>query len=78
MQAIMDRSPALKVLFEYWPAGLGYAGCASGELLDFFTDRRFSLFELSPGGPRKLSGGDIARSAGAGKWSWRNLLAARE
>ncbi|MSO55894.1 MAG: FkbM family methyltransferase [Acidobacteria bacterium] len=78
MQAIMDRSPAIKVFFEYWPSGLGYAGCTPGELLDFFIDRRFSLFELSRAGLRKLQGHDVARSTKAGDWSWRNLLAARE
>ena len=78
MKAIMDRSPALKVFFEYWPSGLSYAGCAPGELLDFFTDRRFALFELSRGGLRRLRGGDGARSTKSGEWSWRNLLAARD
>ena len=78
MQAIMDCSPAIKVFFEYWPAGLGYAGCAPGELLDFFQDRRFSLFGLSRAGPQKLRDHEVAQSTKVGNWSWRNLLAARD
>jgi FkbM family methyltransferase len=78
MRGILDRGRAIKVLFEYWPAGLGYAGCAPGELLEFFLARGFSLFELSRTGFRKREGRDLARSAGVGDWSWRNLLAVRE
>jgi FkbM family methyltransferase len=78
MQAILERSPEISVFFEYWPAGLGHAGCAPGELLDFFLHRRFALFELSRSGRRRLDGRDLARSTGVGDWSWRNLLAVRE
>ena len=78
MQAVVERARAIKVFFEYWPAGLGYAGSAPGELLEFFLARRFSLFELSGAGLRKLSGHEAARSTRVGDWSWRNFLAARE
>jgi FkbM family methyltransferase len=78
MEAVMERSPGIKVFFEYWPAGLEYAGCAPVALLDFFTDRRFALFELADGRLRKLRGADVARATKVGDWSWRNLLAARE
>jgi FkbM family methyltransferase len=78
MQAIVERSPAIKVLFEYWPVGLKHAGSASVELLEFFMTRHFSLFELSPGGFRRCDGHDILRSKKVGFWSWRNLLAVRE
>jgi FkbM family methyltransferase len=77
MHAIMERNPAIKVFFEYWPSGLARAGSAPGDLLDAFIDRGFSLFELSGSGPRKLDHQQVAR-AKAGEWSWRNLLAARE
>ena len=77
MQGILDRSPAIRVFFEYWPFGLGHAGHAPRELLDFFVDRRFLLFELSRNGLRKLDSDDVARSTKSGDWSWRNLLAAR-
>jgi FkbM family methyltransferase len=77
MQAIMARSPRINVLFEYWPSGLGRAGTAPGDLLGFFTDRGFSLFELSSSGRRRLDGQELRRSP-AGGWAARNLLAARE
>jgi FkbM family methyltransferase len=77
MQAILQRSPGILVFFEYWSSGLARAGGVPGELLDFFLDRGFSLFELTRGGRRKLDGGDVAR-AKASYRSWRNLLAARE
>jgi FkbM family methyltransferase len=78
MPAIMSRNPAIKVFFEYWPAGLGYAGSVPGELLEFFLGRGFSLFDLSGAGLRKLSADDVTRSTKTGDWSWRTLLAARE
>lgn len=78
MQGILDRAPAIKVFFEYWPAGLGYAGSPPGELLEFFLARRFSLFELSRNGVRKRDGRELARSIRSGGWSWTNLLAVRE
>ena len=78
MQAILERTPAIRVFFEYWPAGLAHGGGAPRDLLDFFLDRRFSLFELSPAGPRRLEGNDLARLTRLGAWSWTNLLAVRE
>lgn len=77
MQAIIERSPAIIVYFEYWTAGLGRAGSSPGELLDFFIERGFSLFELSGSGRRKIDGRQVARDK-AGNWFWSNLLAARE
>jgi FkbM family methyltransferase len=77
MQAIIERSPEIRVVFEYWPAGLGHAG-PPRELLDFFVDRRFSLFELSSAGRRRLAARDRERLTRMGNWSWRNLLAVRE
>lgn len=78
MQAILERSPGISVLFEYWPAGLAHAGGAPGDLLDFFLDQGFSLFELSPAGRRRLEGHARARLTRIGMWSWTNLLAVRE
>ena len=78
MQAVLDRSRAIRVFFEYWPAGLGYAGCAPGELLELFLVRGFSLFELSNAGLRRLPGPDVARSMRVAARSWKNLLAVRE
>jgi FkbM family methyltransferase len=78
MQAILARSPGISVLFEFWPAGLAQAGGVPGDLLEFFLSRRFSLFELSRAGRRRLDGPDLARASRLGKWSWTNLLAVRE
>jgi FkbM family methyltransferase len=78
MQAILERSATITVCFEFWPSGLKYAGCTPGDLLDFFVDRGFSLFDLSGATLRKLDGHDIARSRMASGRSWRNLLATRE
>ena len=78
MQQILERVRDIRVFFEYWPAGLGYAGTRAGELPDFFLSRGFSLFELQGGGVRKLTGGDLARVRQAAGSSWTNLLAARE
>lgn len=78
MQAIMDRSPEIKVFFEYWPAGLVHAGCAPADLLELFIDRGFSLFELSRSGFRTFDWQRAARSTKTSSWSWTNVLAVRE
>jgi FkbM family methyltransferase len=77
MRGIIDRTPAMKVFFEYWPSGLRHAGDDPGDLLAAFADRGFSLFEPSRSGLRKLHRGDLSRwTKGAGR-SWRNMLAVR-
>jgi FkbM family methyltransferase len=78
MQRILDRARGIRVLFEYWPAGLRYAESTPGELPDFFVARGFALFALHGVGVRKLSGDDLARLRQAGGRSWTNLLAVRE
>jgi FkbM family methyltransferase len=78
MQRILDRVRDIKVFFEYWPAGLGYAGTTSSELPDFFVSRGFALFELHGADVRKLTGGDLVKLGRASGRSWTNLLAARE
>jgi FkbM family methyltransferase len=78
MVRILERVPEIKVFFEYWPAGLGYAGSVPAELPDFFLSRGLSLFELHGAGVRKLSGASLAKVRQAAGRSWTNLLAARE
>jgi FkbM family methyltransferase len=75
MQRILERNAGIKVLFEYWPGGLERAGSAPDELLKFFVDRHFSLFELSRRGLRPVGG---VRALPLSEWSWTNLLAVRE
>lgn len=78
MQAILDRSPAIRVLFEFWPTGLRHAGSPPGALLDFFTTRGFALFVLSGSKPRQLDLQDVRRLSQRGAWFWSNVLAVRE
>lgn len=78
MEALLKRSPGVKVLFEYWPAGLRRAGCAPEELLEFFRQRGFSLFEIDGTELKKLSGPRAAQLAGGSDWAWNNLVAAQE
>ena len=76
MPAILERSRAISVLFECWPAGLRHAGHTPRELIDFFVARGFSLFELTGDGVRPVETCDVDRAA-AGGWSWQDFLAVR-
>jgi FkbM family methyltransferase len=78
MQKILDRSPAIRVCFEYWPAGLRKAGDTPEALLRFFHDRGFSVFDLTNDGLREFRPRETGQSIAAGDWSWRNLVAVRE
>ncbi len=78
METLLKRSPGVKVLFEYWPAGLRRAGCAPDELLEFFRQRGFSLFEIDGTRLQKLSGPRAAQLAAGSQWAWNNLVATRE
>lgn len=78
MQAILERSPGIRVFFEYWPEGLTLADCKGSDLLDFFLDRKFSLSELSNAGLRKLEGADLMRMKKRGGRQFSNLVAPRE
>lgn len=78
MQRLIDDSPTMKVLFEFWPAGLARAGHTPGELLDLFLCRGFGIFDLAADGIRRLRDSEVAHLAGTGGSGYRNLLAARE
>jgi FkbM family methyltransferase len=78
MRRIVERSPALKVLFEFWPAGLRKMGTAPMALVDFFVDRGFALFELTGAVSRRLRREELPPSTKIGGSWWRKLLAARE
>jgi FkbM family methyltransferase len=77
MAALLDRSHGVTACFEYSPSGLGRADSDPRELLDFFLQRGFSLFELSDGGPAAVSRGELIGSTPTSDWSWRNIVAAR-
>ncbi len=79
MEALLERSPGVKVLFEYWPAGLRRAGCTTPEeILECFQQRGFSLFDIAGTRLQKLDGRGLARLGRGSHWSWANLVAARE
>jgi FkbM family methyltransferase len=50
MTALLDRSPAAAVAFEYAPADLRRFGFDPAELLDFYLGRGFALFHLAHDG----------------------------
>jgi FkbM family methyltransferase len=55
MERVLASSPAVRVLFEFWPAGLRAAHTPPETLLNFFFERGFDIYELDEPGPRKLS-----------------------
>jgi hypothetical protein len=42
-EQLLRASPAVQVLFEFWPAGLRAAGAEPGEVAAFFADHGFTL-----------------------------------
>lgn len=77
MPEIFAASPNVRVLFEFWPAGLKAAGTTAENLLDFFRERRFELYETKGGCARPL--GDSQRLiSDLGARQYTNLLAAPE
>lgn len=50
MTALLERSPAAAVAFEYAPADMRRFGFDPAELLDFYRGRGFVLFHLAHGG----------------------------
>lgn len=78
MQAIIERSPEIRIFFEYWPEGLAHAGCKGSDLVDFFLDRGFSLSELSNAGLRKLAGAGLMQIRKKSGRQFANLLASRD
>lgn len=54
MQEVIASSPDVRVLFEFWPAGLRAANTRPESLLDFFRERGFELCETKDGRVRSL------------------------
>jgi len=46
MERLLGASPDVCVFFEFWPYGLQQAGSSAEELLRFFEERGFSIFEM--------------------------------
>ena len=76
MQHLLASSPDLRVLFEFWPAGLRAANASPESLFKFFHDRDFVIYELEGGQPRQLDT-PTALAEKLGAKGYTNLLAAR-
>lgn len=76
MQRVLASSPDVRVLFEFWPAGLRAANATPELLFKFFHDRSFLVCELEKGETRKL---DTPASlvSKLGEKRYTNLLASR-
>ena len=55
MERAIARSAKLRVLFEFCPSAVRRAGSRPEELLAFFLERNFCLFDISSGGPRPFT-----------------------
>jgi FkbM family methyltransferase len=72
MRLVMERNPAIRILFEFWPHGLTRAGCAPEDLLGHFRQLGFDLHEV-PGGERIDD--DVAYCHGISGTGFVDLLA---
>lgn len=76
MDRLLESSPDVRVLFEFWPAGLRAANAMPELLFEFFHERGFLICELEKGQARKL---DTPASlvSRLGEKRYTNLLASR-
>jgi FkbM family methyltransferase len=76
MQQLLASSPDVRVLFEFWPAGLWAAHTSPELLFEFFHERGFLICELEKGQARQL---DTPASlvSKLGEKRYTNLLASR-
>jgi FkbM family methyltransferase len=76
MQRMLESSPDVRVLFEFWPAGLRAANTSPELLFKFFHERGFLIYELEKGQARKL-GSPASLVSKLGEKRYTNLLASR-
>ena len=77
MEQLLASSPDVRVLFEFWPAGLRAANASPESLFKFFHDRDFLIYELEDGQPRPLdTPAALVEKLGAKRYT--NLLASRK
>jgi hypothetical protein len=77
MEQLLASNPNVRVLFEFWPAGLRAANASPESLFKFFHDRDFRIHELEGGQPRQLdTPAALVEKLGAKRYT--NLLAARD
>ena len=76
MSKLIAQSPNLRVLFEFWPAGLRAVNSPPESLLDFFLSRGFEIYETKEGRlePMRPSNQLLAEMPGK---QYINLLAVR-
>lgn len=74
MRRLLQRNPAAKIYFEFWPFGLNRAGCPPLRLLEYFDQRSYNMHAPSqPGCPRITDLAGFCR--GVKGYSFTNLLA---
>jgi FkbM family methyltransferase len=76
MQRMLASSPDVRVLFEFWPAGLRAANASPELLFKFFHERGFLIYELEKAQTRKL-GSPASLVSKLGEKRYTNLLASR-
>jgi FkbM family methyltransferase len=76
MHRLLAASPDVRVLFEFWPAGLRAAKASPELLFKFFHERDFLICELQQGRARVLETPDALVSK-LGEKRYTNLLASR-
>jgi FkbM family methyltransferase len=74
MEQLLASSPDVRVLFEFWPAGLRAANATPKLLFQFFQDRNFRIYELEGGQTCQLDA-PAALVAKLGARRYTNLLA---
>lgn len=76
LQRVLESSPEVRVLFEFWPAGLRAANATPELLFKFFHERGFLIFELEKGQARELDR-PASLVSKLGDKRYTNLLASR-
>jgi FkbM family methyltransferase len=76
MQQVLASSPDVRVLFEFWPAGLRAANASPELLFKFFHERGFLIYEVEKGQARRLDvPASLVSKLGAKRYT--NLIASR-
>jgi len=76
MHRVLESSPDVRVLFEFWPTGLRAANASPESLFKFFQERGFLIYELEKGQARTLET-PVSVVSKLGEKRYTNLLASR-
>lgn len=77
LEQLLAVSPNVRVLFEFWPAGLRAANTNPESLLDFLRERGFEIYEAEGGHLQRVSDSAQLLAELRGK-QFTNLLATRD